>query len=88
MSLGHTCIHCNSVVQHFGRLPLAAWHHAASLHHHHTDCEVQLTSISMHYCVCCAVSAGAQALVAWTLQRADPSVKLSMVAEEDAADLT
>ncbi|KAF6257560.1 hypothetical protein COO60DRAFT_1622225 [Scenedesmus sp. NREL 46B-D3] len=31
---------------------------------------------------------GAQALVAWALQRADPSVQLSMVAEEDAADLT
>jgi 3'(2'), 5'-bisphosphate nucleotidase/inositol polyphosphate 1-phosphatase len=30
---------------------------------------------------------GAQALVAWALQRADPSVKLSMVAEEDSADL-
>eukprot|EP00775_Hariotina_reticulata_P002215 gene2215-2530_t len=30
---------------------------------------------------------GAQALVAWVLQRADMSVKLSMVAEEDAADL-
>jgi len=30
---------------------------------------------------------GAQALVAWVLQRADVSVKLSMVAEEDAADL-
>lgn len=31
--------------------------------------------------------AGAQALVAWVLQQADPSTKLSMVAEEDAADL-
>lgn len=31
--------------------------------------------------------AGAQALVAWVLQQADPSVKLSMVAEEDATDL-
>lgn len=31
--------------------------------------------------------AGAQALVAWVLRRADPSAKLSMVAEEDAADL-
>lgn len=30
---------------------------------------------------------GAQALVAWVLQRADPSVRLSMVAEEDAAEL-
>ncbi|WIA11614.1 hypothetical protein OEZ85_011718 [Tetradesmus obliquus] len=30
---------------------------------------------------------GAQALVAWVLQRADPSLKLSMVAEEDSADL-
>eukprot|EP00879_Flechtneria_rotunda_P017178 GHRR01017991.1.p1 GENE.GHRR01017991.1~~GHRR01017991.1.p1 ORF type:complete len:409 (+),score=126.91 GHRR01017991.1:145-1371(+) len=30
---------------------------------------------------------GAQALVAWALQRADPSSKLSMVAEEDATDL-
>jgi len=32
-------------------------------------------------------SAGAQALVAWVLQQVDPSSKLSMVAEEDAADL-
>eukprot|EP00878_Enallax_costatus_P005475 GHUV01005746.1.p1 GENE.GHUV01005746.1~~GHUV01005746.1.p1 ORF type:complete len:403 (+),score=134.31 GHUV01005746.1:292-1500(+) len=30
---------------------------------------------------------GAQALVAWVLQRSDPSVRLSMVAEEDATDL-
>ena len=31
--------------------------------------------------------AGAQALVAWALQRAEPGSRLSMVAEEDAADL-
>jgi hypothetical protein len=31
--------------------------------------------------------AGAQALVAWVLQQAGPSTKLSMLAEEDAADL-
>jgi hypothetical protein len=37
---------------------------------------------------CCCTPAGAQALVAWVLQRADPSTKLSMVAEEDSADLT
>lgn len=30
---------------------------------------------------------GAQVLVAWALQRADPGTKLSMVAEEDSASL-
>jgi hypothetical protein len=35
----------------------------------------------------CSGCAGAQALVAWVLQQADPSTKLSMVAEEDSADL-
>ncbi|KAG2495621.1 hypothetical protein HYH03_006221 [Edaphochlamys debaryana] len=30
---------------------------------------------------------GAQAVVAWVLQRADPSLRLSMVAEEDSAEL-
>lgn len=34
-----------------------------------------------------SLHAGAQAVVAWVMQRADPSVKLSMVAEEDAEDL-
>lgn len=31
---------------------------------------------------------GAQAVVAWSLARADPSSRLSMVAEEDSASLT
>ncbi len=34
-----------------------------------------------------ALLAGAQALVAWSLQRADPTQRLSMVAEEDSASL-
>ena len=32
-------------------------------------------------------TAGAQALVAWSLQQAFPNAPLQMVAEEDAADL-
>jgi hypothetical protein len=41
-----------------------------------------LTTMLLHGCI-----AGAQALVAWSLQQAFPDAPLQMVAEEDAADL-
>ena len=47
-----------------------------------TSYSSSLTTMLLHGC-----TAGAQALVAWSLQQAFPDEPLQMVAEEDAADL-